>query len=133
MRKPTKIERKREIRARLRKEKEHMEETLNSKELDCVLSTRTSLKRRDEIRKELYYEPKTKAAKRAQVPLSISVTRRQKLLPTSSTYQKHLKLGHCLEIDDRISHSKFGYVTRPSLHFTDRSIFYRLVCKIVNL
>ena len=58
--------------------------------------------------------------------------------PTSSTYQKHLKLGQCLEIDDRRSLSKFGDVTWPSLHFTDRSVFYRpafyrLVCKIVNL
>ena len=31
--------------------------------------------------------------------------------PTSSTYQKHLKLGQCLEIDDRRSLSKFGDVT----------------------
>ena len=31
--------------------------------------------------------------------------------PTSSTDQKHLKLGHCLEIDDRRSLSKFGDVT----------------------
>ena len=31
--------------------------------------------------------------------------------PTSSTNQKHLKLGQCLEIDDRISLSKFGDVT----------------------
>ena len=58
--------------------------------------------------------------------------------PTSSTDQKHLKLGQCLEIDDRRSLSKFGDVTWPSLHFTDRSVsyrpaFYRLVCKIVNL
>ena len=58
--------------------------------------------------------------------------------PTSSTNQKHLKLGQCLEIDDRRSLSKFGDVTWPSLHFTDRSVFYRpafyrLVCKIVNL
>ena len=58
--------------------------------------------------------------------------------PTSSTNQKHLKLSQCLEIDDRRSLSKFGDVTWPSLHFTDRSVFYRpvfyrLVCKIVNL
>ena len=57
--------------------------------------------------------------------------------PTSSTYQKHLKLGQCLEIDDRRSLSKFGDVILVSLHFTDRSVFYRpafyrLVCKIVN-
>ena len=31
--------------------------------------------------------------------------------PTSSTDQKHLKLGMCLEIDDRRSLSKFGDVT----------------------
>ena len=31
--------------------------------------------------------------------------------PTSSTYQKHLKLGQCLEIDDRRSLSKFGDIT----------------------
>ena len=31
--------------------------------------------------------------------------------PTSSTNQKHLKLGQCLEIDDRRSLSKFGDVT----------------------
>ena len=31
--------------------------------------------------------------------------------PTSSTDQKHLKLGQCLEIDDRRSLSKFGDVT----------------------
>ena len=31
--------------------------------------------------------------------------------PTSFTYQKHLKLGQCLEIDDRRSLSKFGDVT----------------------
>ena len=31
--------------------------------------------------------------------------------PTSSTYQKHLKLGQCLEIDDRTSLSKFDDVT----------------------
>ena len=58
--------------------------------------------------------------------------------PTSSTYQKHLKLGQCLEIDNRRPLSKFGDVTLPSSHFTDRSVFYRpafyrLVCKIVNL
>ena len=58
--------------------------------------------------------------------------------PTSSTNQKHLKLGQCLEIDDRRSLSKVGDVTWPSLHFTDRSVFYRpafyrLVSKIVNL
>ena len=56
----------------------------------------------------------------------------------SFTYQKHLKLGQCLEIDDRRPLSKFGDVTLPSSHFTDRSVFYRqafyrLVCKIVNL
>ena len=45
--------------------------------------------------------------------------------PTSSPYQKHLKLGQCLEIDDRRSLSKFGDVTWPSLHFTDRSVFCR--------
>ena len=28
--------------------------------------------------------------------------------PTTSTYQKHLKLGQCLEIGDRRSFSKFG-------------------------
>ena len=28
--------------------------------------------------------------------------------PTSSTNQKHLKLGQCLEIDDRRSLNKFG-------------------------
>ena len=58
--------------------------------------------------------------------------------PTSSTYQKHLNLGQCLETDDRRSLSKFGDVTWPSSHFTDRSVFYRpafyrLACKIVNL
>ena len=58
--------------------------------------------------------------------------------PTSSTYQKHLKLGQCLEIDDRRPLSKFGDVTLSSSHFTDRSVFYRpafyrMVCKIVNL
>ena len=58
--------------------------------------------------------------------------------PTSSTYQKHLKLGQCLEIDDRRPLSKFGDVTLPSSHFTERSVFYRptfyrLVCKIINL
>ena len=31
--------------------------------------------------------------------------------PTSSTNQKHLKLGQCLEIDDRRSLSTFGDVT----------------------
>ena len=31
--------------------------------------------------------------------------------PTSSTNQKHLKLGQCLEIDDRRSLGKFGDVT----------------------
>ena len=31
--------------------------------------------------------------------------------PTSSTNQKHLKLGQCLEIDDMRSLSKFGDVT----------------------
>ena len=31
--------------------------------------------------------------------------------PTSFTNQKHLKLGQCLEIDDRRSLSKFGDVT----------------------
>ena len=31
--------------------------------------------------------------------------------PTSATYQKHLKLGQCLEIDDRRSLSKFGDIT----------------------
>ena len=31
--------------------------------------------------------------------------------PTTSTDQKHLKLGQCLEIDDRRSLSKFGDVT----------------------
>ena len=31
--------------------------------------------------------------------------------PTSSTDQKHLKLGQCLEIDDRRSLSKFGDLT----------------------
>ena len=60
------------------------------------------------------------------------------LCSTSSTYQKHLKLGQCLEIDYRRSLSKFGDVTLPSLYFRDlsvfyRSAFYRLVCKIVNL
>ena len=58
--------------------------------------------------------------------------------PINSTYQKHLKLGQCLEIDDRRPLSKFGDVTLPSSHFTDRSVFYRpafyrLVCKLVNL
>ena len=57
---------------------------------------------------------------------------------SSSTYQKHLKLGQCLEIDDRRPLSKFGDFTLPSSNFTDRSVFYRptiyrLVCKIVNL
>ena len=56
---------------------------------------------------------------------------------TSSTYQKHLKLGQCLEIDDRTPQSKFGDVTWLTLHFADRAVFYRpafyrLVCKIVN-
>ena len=31
--------------------------------------------------------------------------------PPSSTNQRHLKLGQCLEIDDRRSLSKFGDVT----------------------
>ena len=31
--------------------------------------------------------------------------------PTSSTDKKHLKLGQCLEIDDRRSLLKFGDVT----------------------
>ena len=31
--------------------------------------------------------------------------------PTSSTYQKYLKLGQCLEIDDKRSLNKFGDVT----------------------
>ena len=57
---------------------------------------------------------------------------------TSSTYQKHLKRGQCIEIDDSRSLSKFGDVMWPSLHFTYRSVFhrpafYRMVCKIVNL
>ena len=30
--------------------------------------------------------------------------------PTSFTYQKHLKIDQCLEIDDRIPLSKFGDV-----------------------
>ena len=58
--------------------------------------------------------------------------------PTSSTYQKHLKLGQCLELDKRRSLSKFGDVTLASSHFKDRSLsyrpaFHRLVCRIVNL
>ena len=36
---------------------------------------------------------------------------KSRFCPTSSTYQKHLKLGQCLEIDDRRSLSKFGDVT----------------------
>ena len=58
--------------------------------------------------------------------------------PNSSTHQKHLKFGQCLEIDDRRPLNKFGDVKLPSSHLTDRSIFYRpafyrLVRKIVNL
>ena len=58
--------------------------------------------------------------------------------PTSSTYQKHLKLSQCLEIDDRRSLSKFGDGALGSSHFTDHSVFYRpsffrLVCKKINL
>ena len=53
--------------------------------------------------------------------------------PTSSTYQKHLKHGQCLEIGDRRSLSKFGDVIWPTSNFADRSVFNRPVCKIVNL
>ena len=57
--------------------------------------------------------------------------------PTSSTNQKHLKLGQCLEIDDRRSLSKYGDVTWPNSHFTTqfafyRSVLYTLVCRIIN-
>ena len=45
--------------------------------------------------------------------------------PTSSTYQKHLKLGQCLEIDDSRPLSKFGEFTWSSSHFTGRSVFCR--------
>ena len=46
--------------------------------------------------------------------------------PTSATYQKHLKLGKCLEIDNRRSLSKFGDIAclirilQTVLYFTDR-------------
>ena len=61
------------------------------------------------------------------------------------TCMKRLKLGQCLDIDyggpitDIGGHSqKFDDITLPSSHFTERSVFYRLVlyrqvCKIVNL
>ena len=39
------------------------------------------------------------------------------LSPFRSIHQRHLKLGQCLDIDDRRSLIKFGDVTWPSLHF----------------
>ena len=45
--------------------------------------------------------------------------------PTSSTYQKHFKLGQCLEIDDKRSLAGFDDVTLARSLFTDCSAFYR--------
>ena len=58
--------------------------------------------------------------------------------PNSSTHQKHLNFGQCLELDDIGTLNKFGDVTLPSLHLIDHSVFhrpafYKLVCKIVDL
>ena len=46
-------------------------------------------------------------------------------MPFSVNYQKYLKLGQCLNIDDMASPSEFGDVTRPNLHFTGYSVRYR--------
>ena len=41
-----------------------------------------------------------------------------------STSPKDLKLGHCLDIEDMTSPSKFGEVMLPSSHFIGCSVFY---------
>ena len=43
---------------------------------------------------------------------------------TSSTYQKHLKLGHSLEVDDRRSLSKFG----KSLRYRSEIVRVNFLC-----